>query len=214
MQHSKTHCGITRNASFCVRHVFQERSQFTLWVSATGTADAPGTILLPCFDGRFELPQGGSITLASMAPLVLVSYRHGVKWGLGTAFVHSLLQMLLQFNAPPAKTLTAFALVVLLDYVLAFTVLGSAAFWGKPIRNRSASIAFGAAIAVFLRFLCSFASGILIWGEYAPEGTPVWLYSLIYNGSYMLPELVITSVVTVALVKVLDRTGNRSAHAA
>lgn len=162
----------------------------------------------------FELPQGGSITLASMAPLVLVSYRHGVKWGLGTAFVHSLLQMLLQFSAPPAKTLTAFALVVLLDYVLAFTVLGSAAFWGKPIRNRSASIAFGAAIAVFLRFLCSFASGILIWGEYAPEGTPVWLYSLIYNGSYMLPELVITSVVTVALVKVLDRTGNRSAHAA
>ena len=42
----------------------------------------------------------------------------------------------------------------------------------------------------------------------------MWLYSLIYNGSYMLPELVITSVVTVALVKVLDRTGNRSAHAA
>jgi thiamine transporter len=90
----------------------------------------------------------------------------------------------------------------------------SAAFWGKPIRSRSASIAFGAAVAVFLRFLCSFASGILIWGGYAPEGTPVWLYSLVYNGSYMLPELVITSIVTVALVKVLDRTGNRSAHAA
>lgn len=162
----------------------------------------------------FELPQGGSITLASMVPLVLVSYRHGVKWGLGTAFVHSLLQMLLNPVAPPAKTLTAFVLVVLLDYVLAYTVLGSAAFWGKPIRGRSASIAFGAAVAVFLRFLCSFTSGILIWGEYAPEGTPVWLYSLVYNGSYMLPELVITAVVTVALVKVLDRTGNRSAHAA
>lgn len=162
----------------------------------------------------FELPQGGSITLASMAPLVLVSYRHGMKWGLGTAFVHSLLQMLLQFNAPPAKTFGAFAAVVLLDYVLAYTVLGSAAFWGRPIRNRTASIAFGAAVAVFLRFLCSFTSGILIWGEYAPAGTPVWLYSLVYNGSYMLPELVITSVVTVALVNVLNRTGNRGSASA
>lgn len=162
----------------------------------------------------FDLPQGGSITLASMAPLVLVSYRHGVKWGLGTAFVHSLLQILLNFTAPPAKTLTAFLLVVLLDYVLAFTVLGSAAFWGKPFHNRSVSIVFGVAIAVFLRFMCSFLSGIFIWSEYAPDGTPVWLYSLVYNGSYMLPEMIITAVVTLTLVRVLDRTGNRSAHAA
>ncbi|WP_101698257.1 energy-coupled thiamine transporter ThiT [Clostridium minihomine] len=163
----------------------------------------------------FELPQGGSITLASMVPLVLVSYRHGLKWGLGTAFVHSLLQMLLQFSAPPAKTLGAFALVVLLDYVLAFTVLGSASFWGKLIRSRTASIAFGAGVAVFLRFICSFLSGILIWQEYAPEGTPVWLYSLVYNGSYMLPELIITSLATVALMKVLNRAGGQgSAHAA
>lgn len=163
---------------------------------------------------KVELPQGGSITLASMAPLVLVSYRHGVKWGMGTAFVHSLLQILLQFYAPPAKTLTAFILVVLLDYVIAFTVLGSAAIWGKPFRNRSVRIAFGSSIAVFLRFLCSFLSGILIWYDYAPEGTPVWLYSLVYNGSYMLPELVITAVVTTTLIKVLYRTDNRSAHAA
>lgn len=155
----------------------------------------------------FDLPTGGSITLVSMAPLILVSYRHGLKWGLGTAFVHSLLQIVLDFSAPPTKTLGAFFLVILLDYVLAFTVLGSAAFWGRLLRNRTANVAFGTAIAVFLRFICSFLSGILIWGEYAPAGTPVWVYSLLYNGSYMLPELIITSIAAVGLIKVLDRIG-------
>lgn len=121
--------------------------------------------------------------------------------------------MLLQLNIPPAKTLTTFVLVVLLDYVLAFTVLDSAAFWGKPICSHSASIVFGVAVTIFLCSLCSFTSGTLIWGEHAPEETPVWLYSLIHNRSYMLPELMTASVVTIALVKVLDRTGNHFAHA-
>ena len=161
----------------------------------------------------FELPNGGAVTCASMVPLILVSYRHGVKWGVGTAFAHSLLQMLLGFYAPPAKTFLAFALVVLLDYVLAFTVLGAAAFFGKPFRSRAAGVAVGSACAVFLRFLCSFLSGILIWSSYAPEGTPVWLYSLLYNGSYMLPELIITVIVSLVLVKALDRVGGPSAKA-
>lgn len=157
-----------------------------------------------------DLPGGGSITLASMVPLVLVSYRHGLKWGLGTALVHSLLQIVLNFSAPPTKTLGAFFLVILLDYILAFTALGSAAFWGKALHNRTASVVLGASVAVFLRFLCSFFSGILIWGEYAPEGTPVWLYSLLYNGSYMLPELILTAIVSAGLIKVLDRIDNGS----
>ena len=155
----------------------------------------------------FTLPQGGAVTLASMAPLVLVSYRHGLKWGIGTAFTHSLVQMVLQFYAPPAGTLWAFAGTILFDYVLAFTVLGTASFFGKPFKNRTVSIAVGASVVCFLRFLCSFASGILIWGSFAPQGTPVWIYSLTYNGSYMLPELVITAVVSVLLMQVLDKVG-------
>ncbi|MEG0804249.1 MAG: energy-coupled thiamine transporter ThiT, partial [Pygmaiobacter sp.] len=55
----------------------------------------------------FEMPNGGSITLLSMLPFVLVSFRHGVKWGIFTGFVNSLLQMLLGFYAPPAGTLGA-----------------------------------------------------------------------------------------------------------
>ncbi len=155
----------------------------------------------------FVLPQGGAVTYASMVPLVLISYRHGIKWGIGSAFTHSLVQMILQFYAPPAGTFWAFAGTVVLDYVLAFTVLGTAVFFGKPFKNRKVSIAVGASVVCFLRFLCSFASGILIWGNLAPQGTPVWLYSLTYNGSYMLPELIITAVVSVLLLPVLDKVG-------
>lgn len=55
-----------------------------------------------------------------------------------------------------------------------------------------------------LRYLCSFLSGILIWGAYAPENMPVWLYSLTYNGSYMIPEAILSTVVAIILVKTLD----------
>ena len=74
----------------------------------------------------FEMPNGGSITLLSMLPFILVSYRHGTKWGLFTGFVNSLLQMLLGFYAPPAPGLLPLVGMILLDYVLAFTLLGLA----------------------------------------------------------------------------------------
>ncbi len=159
----------------------------------------------------FTMPQGGAVTCASMVPLILVSYRHGLKWGAGTAFVHSLLQMAIGFYPPPAQSFFAFVGVILLDYVLAFTVLGTASFFGKPFKKRVASVAVGAAAVGILRFLCSFLSGILIWSSYAPEGTPVWIYSLTYNGSYMLPEIIISVVVAMILVPVLDRFVSTSA---
>jgi thiamine transporter len=110
-----------------------------------------------------QMPQGGAVTCASMAPLVVISFRHGLKWGALTAFAYSLLQMMIQFYAPPAGTLLAFAAVVLLDYVLAFTVIGTAVVFGRPFKNRTASVAFGAVVVSLFRLLCSFLSGILIW---------------------------------------------------
>lgn len=83
----------------------------------------------------FEMPFGGSVTLVSMLPFILVSFRHGVKWGLATGFVNSLLQMLLGFYAPPAGTVAAFVGVVLLDYVLAFTLLGRRALSPSPSKT-------------------------------------------------------------------------------
>ncbi|MEG2852303.1 MAG: energy-coupled thiamine transporter ThiT [Hydrogenoanaerobacterium sp.] len=81
-----------------------------------------------------QMPQGGSLTFGAMVPIVFISLRHGVKWGLLTAFVGSLIQMLLGgISAPPTETFWWFLLVILLDYVIAYTVLGLCkAIYGKP----------------------------------------------------------------------------------
>jgi len=147
----------------------------------------------------FDLPTGGSITAFSMLPFVLVSFRHGVKWGLATGFVNSLLQMLLNFYAPPSNTIVALVGMILLDYVIAFSGLGLAGAFAKPFKNKALGVGVGTAAVCFLRFCCSFLSGVLIWGSYAPEGQAVWYYSLTYNGSYMLPELILTTVAAVLL---------------
>ncbi|WP_343252407.1 energy-coupled thiamine transporter ThiT [Ligaoa zhengdingensis] len=153
----------------------------------------------------FEMPQGGSITLCSMAPIILAAHRNGLKWGLFTGFVHSLIQMLLGFkNVLYCTTFPAMVGCILLDYVIAFTALGLAAAVEKPFKNKLVGIGVGSVVVGLIRYLCSFLSGILIWSGYAPEDMPVWLYSLTYNGSYMIPEIIITAVAVVLLVKLLD----------
>ncbi len=148
----------------------------------------------------FTMPNGGSITVLSMLPFVLVSFRHGVKWGLFTGFVNSLLQMLLGFWAPPVPTFLYFLGEVLLDYVLAFMALGLAELFARPFRNRLAGVAFGTFMAGFLRFMCSFLSGVLVWGN-LNEGLSAWTYSLGYNASYMLPETLLTVAAAVLIYK-------------
>ena len=148
----------------------------------------------------YELPNGGSITLLSLLPFILVSYRHGTKWGLFTGFVNSLLQMLLGFYAPPAPGLLPLVGMILLDYVLAFMALGLAELFARPFKNRTVGVAVGTFAAGFLRFMCSFLSGVLIWGNLS-DGLPAWTYSLTYNGSYMLPETILTTVAAVLIYK-------------
>lgn len=153
----------------------------------------------------FRMPQGGSITAASMVPLLFISYRYGAKWGTMTAFVYSVLQLVTGFYPPPVTTFVNYLLVVLLDYVIAFSVMGLASLFSRAIPgNRILSIGFGSFVAVFVRLVCHVLSGILIWGSYAPEGTPVWIYSVTYNGSYMLAETIVSTVVMCLLASVLD----------
>ena len=148
----------------------------------------------------YELANGGSVTLFSMVPFILVSFRHGAKWGLFTGFVNSLLQMLLGFYAPPAPGLLPLFGMIMLDYVLAFSLLGLACVFAKPFKNRLLGVAVGSAVVCLIRFLCSFLSGVLIWGNLS-DGLPTWTYSLGYNASYMLPETVLTVVAVVLLHK-------------
>ena len=147
------------------------------------------------------LPLGGSVTLLSMLPIVIVSIKHGVKTGFITAGLYGVIQMLIgsDFNvASLADTAGVFVVCVLFDYILAFGVLGIAG-----IRRRHGLVGqeAGVLLAVFLRFLCHYISGVTIWAGYAPEGmSPGW-YSFMYNGTYMLPECIFTMIGAVALLK-------------
>lgn len=145
----------------------------------------------------YRMPQGGSVTPASMLPIILIGIRRGKAAGIGAAIVYSGLQMLQSFYAPPAGTAWAFALMILLDYVLAFGVLGLSGFFPKSGKGLMAAIP----VCVALRFLCHFVSGIVLWGSYAKEGQAAWLYSLLYNGPVMAVEAAIMMVVAAALIK-------------
>ena len=101
--------------------------------------------------------------------------------------------MLLGFWAPPTPTFIYFLGEVLLDYLVAFMALGMAELFARPFKNRMVGVAVGTAVAGFLRFMCSFLSGVLVWGNLS-DGLSAWTYSLVYNASYMLPETLITVV--------------------
>ena len=144
---------------------------------------------------------GGSITFCSMLPVVMLTHRYGTRWGLLSAFTFSLLQLVLGLKnvqyAPDALTAAA---IILLDYVLAYSVLGFSAIFNKVVKNRRYAIALGITVPFLARYLCHFVSGILIWEALWPNGLgwAPWVWSISYNGSYMIPEILIT--VTVALL--------------
>lgn len=154
--------------------------------------------------------QGGSITIASMVPIIVVSIVAGTKWGVLSAFVYSLIQMMTGFYPPPTQTLLYFILVVVLDYVAAFGVLGLAGFFCDMLGRKNWAVPVSGAIVALGRYICHIISGILIWGVYAEEGQSVLAYSLIYNGSYMVPEIIITAVALVALTPVIKRLENKA----
>jgi len=154
----------------------------------------------------YQLPNGGEITAFSMLPFIVVSFRHGIKWGVLTGFVNSLLQMILGgLYPPPAGTVISFVSMILLDYVIAFTSLGTACLFSKPFKNHCLGIIVGTVSVGVIRFLCSFLSGILLWASYAPQGMSAVIYSFSYNISYMLPETMLTTLAVLTLYKAYPR---------
>jgi len=157
----------------------------------------------------YQMPFGGTVTLCSMTPLLYISFRYPVQWASLTAIAFGLLQIFVAFFPPPAQSILAFTAVILLDYLIAFGVLGLAGFFGRPFQGVLGML-IGGGIAVAGRFLCHFVSGILIWSAYAPEGQPVALYSFLYNGSFMLGEGLLSLVALVALAKIPREKWNPS----
>lgn len=168
----------------------------------------------------FALPFGGGITIVSMLPIVLLSYRHGVKWGLFSAFIYSLLQIVTGFGTvkgffvPEDYALWAGIGIVLLDYVIAYTMLG----FGGIFRNKlkaPLALCLGSIVALLLRYLVHTISGAIFFGAWAEwfftqegfyaigakimetfsGGGLAIVYSIFYNGLYMIPEIILTAIV-------------------
>ncbi len=151
--------------------------------------------------------QGGYITIASMVPIILVSVILGTKWGLASGFVFSLIQMMTDFYLPPATTFFSFIGVIMLDYVIAFTILGFADFFVKLMGNKPWAIPLSGTIVTGLRYIMHVLSGLLIWGAFADTDC-IPLYALIYNGSYMIPEMIITTVVLALIAPKIKKKFN------
>ncbi len=162
-----------------------------------------------------NMPFGGSVTLASMLPLVLIAYRHGTVWGLLTAFAGSLLQLLMGLNnLSYAVSAAAAVAIVMLDYLVAFTVLGLAGIFRKSGVSQTAAVTYGTILCCFLRYACHFASGVTVWRDISIPADQAILYSLGYNAAYMVPETIITVAAAVALSMSLDFSGEKLRPAA
>lgn len=177
-----------------------------------------------------HLPWGGSITVGSMLPLVIIGYRHGLKWGMFSSTIYSLIQMLLGGGtisaafAPGNMKWYLAVLMVLLDYLFAFSLVGlSGLFRNKEMPSKS--LALGALVGTSARFVMHFLSGWILWGAWASwffedfdsrtggsfgkfvlthfDGQMLsCVYSLIYNGLYMIPEIIITVVLAIFIGKI------------
>ncbi len=150
----------------------------------------------------FELPNGGGMTLLSMLPICLISIKYGLGWGLGTGFCYSAIQLFLDLPKAMGWRLDAKAWVgmILFDYIVAFTVLGLAGmFRGKG----RLGFCFGTALALFFRYVSSVISGAVVWKSFGEiiglNLSNTWVYSIVYNGVYMIPEIILTATAAVLI---------------
>ena len=175
------------------------------------------------------MPFGGQLTLCSMLPIVLISYRHGVKWGLTAGFGYALVQMALGAGTVTAAFQPGYfgdgtmignaILMCLFDYVLAYTLLGLGGCFRGLVKNQGIALMCGSLVALSARYLAHIFSGYILfagWAEwfFTQDGFPGWgsalvsslspaalgwVYSIVYNGMYMIPEMILTAAAALIL---------------
>lgn len=132
----------------------------------------------------WNMPMGGSVTLFSMLFIVLIGYWFGPKYGLLTGIAYGLLQFIIE---PYMLSLPQ----VLLDYPLAFGALGLSGFF----HDRKYGLQIGYTVGVLGRFIFSTLSGVIFFASYAPEGMNPWVYSALYQGTYLGAEGLLTLII-------------------
>ena len=172
-----------------------------------------------------ELPYGGSVTLFSFVPILFVGYAYGAKWGLSAGLVHGILQMIFGISGATAGAGFKWWQVVLcalLDYLVAFSVLGLSGVFKKSIKNPQASFALGALFACVLKYVSHVLSGYILFRGYAEWffgqdsikafGSKILstysgnvlgiIYSLFYNATFSVPETILSIVMVVVLISI------------
>lgn len=179
-----------------------------------------------------EMVFGGQLTVVSMLPVVLISYRHGVKWGLWAGVAYALIEMLLGARTVAAAFQPGYfgdeviifnaVIMCVLDYLVAFTAIGLGGVFRNRIACKGTALSLGSLVALGARYVAHVASGYILfagWAEwfFTQAGFPAWgtalveslspnvlgvVYSLVYNGMYMVPEMICTAVAAVLIAKV------------
>lgn len=149
----------------------------------------------------FTMPEGGTVTLGAMIPLLFLTLRRGLKVGMAAGAVFGIIDVYFEpFVYNPVQ--------FLLDYPFAYGALGLAGILrgrtNSPQGRRGLTpVAWSVtavALGIFARFVCHFFSGLIFFASYAPAGESPVLYSAVYNASYLVPEFFISAFVISILV--------------
>ena len=148
----------------------------------------------------FSMPQGGSVTAGEMIPIIIFALRHGSLPGIIVGALYGLVQML--FGGSIFHPIQA-----ILDYPVAFGVLGLAGiFLAEFEKNKSIKpVLAGASLGIVLRMIAHTLTGAIFFASYAPEGQNPWIYSIIYNASYLVVEFIITVIIIYLLRNVITK---------
>lgn len=213
------------------------RTQQTKRLTVTAVLLALSTVLaLVCALIPFlHLPMGGGFTVASMLPIVIISYMYGVRWGLFASFTYSVIQIVMDLclgvngsiimalfmpESDDYMGIVAAISILVIDYFVAYTVLGLGGLFRGCVKNKTGALVLGVLVAVGLRYVAHIVSGYIFYGAWAERffsqegwfrGFGEWLmarvsgkslaliYSIFYNGLYMIPEMIITAIVALPI---------------
>ena len=184
-----------------MKNTQKNKTLFALTETAMMAALSIGIFLISDFIPWPSFLQGGSVTLFGQVPIIILSYRRGVKYGLCGGFILAVFELIMGLsNFSYVKTLLAYAVVALFDYIIPFTCLGLGGYLRKTKLNDKLSVLLGSLTVCAIRFMCHFFSGFTVWRDYTKSLWGSIAYSFTYNLSYMLPETVITVIGAFAVI--------------
>ncbi|RAK08106.1 thiamine transporter [Halanaerobium saccharolyticum] len=146
----------------------------------------------------WRMPQGGSVTL-EMLPIFVIAFRWGLGAGMFSGLAYGLLQLMFgAYIIHPVQ--------LIMDYPLPYMVLGVAGMFKirKDKIIQPLKMFWAVVVASALRLIVHIISGVIFFSSYAPEGQNVWVYSTVYNATFLIPTTIVTYIVLIMVMKALE----------